>query len=233
MGRSARTREDGRLIRPLIIESAGVDPRTEIALRVEFARARAALRRTGPGSSDLCRDEHNGIMLSGGDPSAFVIEREFLVDPTSREEVAGVIDAVLASEWNPDATAIHSALRTEMESALDVLDAIGQGINGRIGLRIATPAFPARFIVTGSKGGAHALSPLVDHLLASLPYHLRVAMEDGRARMIPVGARILQGRPCRDPVTALRRIADIPPEMITDPLAALRRISDLRQDPET
>lgn len=219
--------------RPLIIEAAGVDPRTEIALRVEFARARDALRRTGPGSSDLGRDDHNGIILIGGDPSTFVIEREFLVNPTSREEVAGVIDAVLASEWNPDTTAIHSDLKAQMESALDVIDAIGQGFSGRIGVRIATPAFPARFIVTGSKGATHALSPLMDHLLAGVPYHLRVALEDGKARIIPVGARILQARPCRDPVAALRRIADIPPEMITDPLAALRRISELKQDPES
>lgn len=218
--------------RSLIIQSAGVDPHQEITLRAEFARARDALRRTGAGASDLGRDEHNGIVLTGGDPSSFVIEREFLVDPKSREEVASVIDAVLASEWNPDNTAIHSALKTEMEAALDVLDALGQGITDKIGVRIATPAFPARFIVTGSKGVQHPLSPLLDHLLAEVPYHLRVAMEDGRARIIPVGARILHARPCRDPVAALRRIATIPPEMVRDPLAALRRISDLKQDPE-
>jgi hypothetical protein len=202
------------LNRPLIIESAGVDPLLEITLRAEFARARDALRRTGPGASDLARDGHGALVLTGGDASSFMIEREFVVDTTSREEVASVIDAVLASEWNPDTTAIHSALKAEMESALDVLDALGRGIEGKVGIRIATPAFPARFIVTGTGGATHPMSPLLDHLMSQVPYHLRVAMEDDRARIIPVGARVLHARPCRDAVTALRRISAIPAELI-------------------
>lgn len=199
--------------RPLIIESSGVDPLMEIKLRVEFARARDALRREGPGASHLGRDEHGAIILVGGDPSSFVIEREFLVDPTSREEVASVIDAVLASEWNADVTAIHSALKSEMEHALDVIRALGHLTTDRAGIRIATPAFPAR-IIRAQGQAHHPLSPLMDHLLAHVPYHLRVAMENDRARMIPVGARVHHPAACRDPVAALRRIPSIPRNLL-------------------
>lgn len=200
-------------MRTIVVDASGMDLAARARARLDFACIADALRRrdTGDASMQLTGDDEQLITSDG---CVLSLHRSCIPEGGDEESAALFLEAVIASVWRTDAISpsVQEEVAERIRPVADLLRALGHGVARRMALCLPTPTMGAR-AVTGTSENA-SVAAIMNHLLADCPAYVTVVRASEHYRMYPMGARIQQPGPVRDPVAAMRLLSTVPPELL-------------------
>jgi hypothetical protein len=195
------------------VDASGMDMADRARARLALSSVMDALRDGDAGRvvMEITDGEDHSVTTEG-----YVLSLHGSCIPTAEDRHAAALflEAMVNTPWRIDGAcpSVQNEIADRIAPVADAARALGHGIERRMAICLPTPTTGAR-AVTGTQSDPR-VDAIVDHLLGDCPSYVTLVRIDDLLRIYPMGARIQQPGPVRDPVAAMRLLSTIPQELL-------------------